>query len=181
MSELVFLEPQDNFPKVDLTLANTDLLELMFQNVSIFDQMHRAAEQASSLYKVGHKALVAASRPHVIQHEADALSHGAGTYEAIAKLVAPIERAYHNTMLARTHIEMAYLAINLNFDEQTNTLPALFRNHLPNTSRVVEAAADRVHGGAIDFAIIGAALAYRLDMGASVEQQKIQDGYDEHS
>lgn len=66
---------------------------------------------------------------------------------------------------------MAYIAINLNFDEETSNLANLFRNHLPNTSRVVEAAADRRHGGAIDYAVVGAALAYRLDMGTAIEEQ----------
>lgn len=172
MTELVILQPQENFPREDLTDENAGLLELLFQNQTAFEKSHTAAERYSALYRVGHGVLVAASRPHVIQHESDAISNGIGTYEAISTIISPVERDYHNTMLARPHIEMAYIAINLNFDEETGNLANLFRKHLPNTSRVVEAAADRRHGGAIDYAVVGAALAYRLDIGSAAEKYR---------
>lgn len=176
MTELVTLQPQENFPREDLTDENADLLELLFLNRTAFNESHIAAERYSPLYKIGHGILVAASRPYVIQHESEAISHGIGAYESIAKIVSPIERGYQNTMLARSHIEMAYLAVNGNFEQETGNLANLFRNHLPNTSRVIEATADRFHSGAIDYAVVGAALAYELDMGASVEERWTNGG-----
>lgn len=179
MTELAYLHPQENFPREDLTEENAALLELLFQNEHAFNTSHAAAERYSILYRVGHGVLVAASRPHVIQHESDAISHGIGTYESISKIVSPRERFYQNTMFAGPHIEMAYLAVNNNFYDETVNLATLFRNHLPNTSRVVEATAGRFHGGAIDYAVVGAALAYELDMGTSVEECRAQEERDE--
>lgn len=175
MDKLAILLPQENFPREDLTDENADLLSILLQNYDAFTRAHTAAEELSILYRVGHGVLAAAARPHIIQHESNALSHGIGVYEAVSALVSPAERAYRNTMLARPHVEMAYLAINENFDRETGNLVALFKYHRPNTSRVVEETADRFHGGAVDYAVVGAALAYRLDMGTSVEEGRDKD------
>lgn len=167
MNKLTTIQPQESFPTVDLSDQNADTLELLLQREESFENIVTEAKQANMLMRRGHDILLIACKQHLLRHELEMVSNGVETYISISSLVAPTVRPYRNSVSLSPHLEMALLAVDENFTQVTDNLPELYRNHRPNTSRVVEARARRTHGNNVDYAVTGAALAYRLDMRAA--------------
>ncbi|MEO7904263.1 MAG: hypothetical protein ABIR91_00550 [Candidatus Saccharimonadales bacterium] len=164
------LDYQQDFPRTDISKNDAAMLGLMFQNEQIFQDTYSVIERESLLLRLGHKSILAGSQRHLLKHESGLLSLGFKTYFAITGLVTNEIPVHHNAAGGmKYHMENAFLAVRDNFERETTQLPLLFRNHRPNTSEVVETCAQRKFGAIVDYAIVGAALAYQLDMGTSIE------------
>ncbi len=55
---LTGIYPQADFPRVDLTDGNADMLELMMANVDIVNESHRLVEDTSWIFRVGHATVL---------------------------------------------------------------------------------------------------------------------------
>ncbi|MCB9819797.1 hypothetical protein H6796_00605 [Candidatus Nomurabacteria bacterium] len=59
MSELITgITPQEDFPRVDLSEENAELLELMLANLELVNSGHEMGEGVSWMFRVGHPAVV---------------------------------------------------------------------------------------------------------------------------
>lgn len=165
--ELILLDSQQNFPKEDITDSDAQILELLLQNTSTLENSHASAEQASILYKLGHKTIINASQAQIIDLEAKAISHGIATYEAISLMMNPKVSPAHNSIALHPHLQINHLSIEQDFKGETERAATVFTNELPRTSRVIEASAHRFYKGLTDYALKGAALARQLEIDAT--------------
>ncbi len=165
MSEsLISLTPQPDFPRVDLTDDNAELLELMLQNATIRRDSHQLAESAVQPYRPTHQALVMMATRHLTSENAYGIHAGATTLEAITALVQPHLREYDSNETFRRTISLSLV------DELDEALALLenagerFSREQPNTREVILTVVSRYNSSLGKSAILGAALVRQIEL-----------------
>lgn len=167
MSEsLITIEPQPDFPRVDLTDGNASLLELMLQNTEIRTNSHQLAENTVAPYGPAHQALILMARRHLTQENTYGIHAGATTLEAITAIVQPHFREYDTR---KTFQHTVSLSLVDELDEALALLESAgerFSKEQPNTRDVVLAVATRYNRTIGKSAILGAALVRQIELAA---------------
>lgn len=154
---LFALESQPNFPVEDLTDANAALLELLLANQTVLEQVHYNAERTSSLFRVGHRAILANTSQFIeLPTQLEALSNGISKYEVISMTVSP-ESAIRNHDAALSY----FINPGPTLDRLTlvgDTRDA-FAQEMPRTKEVIVESTPRHFRPYQEYVLAGAALA----------------------
>lgn len=160
------IEPQPEFPKVDLTPKNADVLSVMLQNRAMVHEGHRAAESQARIYKIGHQAFrTAIDRIHDSRETKAAFDSGMTLYEAISSFVAQPPEADEEVWLEMNAFSIANQATVRNFDSYAEEALETFVYATPLTAEVVAESA-RAYGNAsmARLAVVGASMARRFEL-----------------
>ena len=84
---LAILEPQPNFPAVDLSETNALFFELLLTSQAQVEAQHVNAEAAELLYKIGHASVRVSADTFANQSGYDSLQYGLASYEIIASII----------------------------------------------------------------------------------------------
>ena len=155
---LFTIEPQPDFPTEDLTDVNAGFLELLLANREIFALAHDTAERASSLYRVGHRAIIASLASYTQESlQVSAISSGTALFEAISTTVrlGNIPPA-HNSQQAMNYFinpepTLDYLTL-------LGDVQDAFCSEMPRTSAVIKESASPEYRPYIGYVLAGAAL-----------------------
>jgi len=160
---LTLLESQPLFPHEDISRKDADVLELLLANETLFRDGHAAAETSYPTYKLGHDTLTKVVRP-ILDNEQRlaAFSYGIGAYENIGGLM---QRTAPSNVIGFEHVIAIAASLQGNFISSSDDSRERFNDELPNVAQVIAQTALRRHEGYTDYAITGAAIAARLELG----------------
>jgi hypothetical protein len=152
------IEPQPDFPTEDLSDMNASFLELLLANREIFALAHNTAEQSSSLFRVGHRAIIASLAAHTQEsRQVSAISSGTAIFEAISATVrlGNVPPA-HNTRYAIDYFvnpepTLDYLTLLSDVNDA-------FREEMPRTTTVIQESIPTEYRPYVGYALAGAAL-----------------------
>lgn len=157
---------QPDFIYEDLTEPNAEFLELFMMNLDNIEQFHRAADKMSWSFRAGHKALLTCAQKLYDESYHSALDHGITTLEATAAAVGANSTSVDQLLVNRRILKIAHMdEADLQrysddaIDELTYTSP--------RTVEVLHASASRFHGPLSTYALIGAALTWKLERSIS--------------
>ena len=165
MAELLTgLSAQQEFPRVDLTEDNADMLELLMANAELVGQSHQAIEQVSWVFKLGHATIMhGAPLIHDDDARLAAIDHGAATFEAMTCLMQGIavvsDIQVVNNQAARLR-KTTVTKLGNYMDESLDS----FTTEMPRTVDVIRSSSRRFHGPLTNYAILGAAMSRRFDL-----------------
>jgi hypothetical protein len=165
MSLLEVIQTQPNFPRVDLTDTNAEILSLALANSGIMLSRHIEAEKSNRIFKATHPSLKIAAEHMFDNPEAlSAFEHGILALEAMTHLV----------QARRLEPEIDVLKINIvNFMKPNNTdvvrdyfqrVHAEFLEEVPNTASVIAESSSRYVGGQAHLAVAGGAAARQFGL-----------------
>ena len=161
MSKLEVYQPlqtQPEFPEVDLTEENADMLSVMLQNEQVAQQYHRGAEGVL-VFRQLHPALEhGVASVYDEGARVDAMSHGMMTFEAINAAVASTKPATVRGQALSVVIAKPKTVQRIGDPAETQEVNNYFIEKLPRTASVVSAASERFFPGHIHYALAGAAL-----------------------
>ena len=167
MTELLTgLSTQYDFPRVDLSEDNADLLELMMANVRVLDQAHTTAEQGSWIFRIGHQAVLngAARRfPNADQQALSAVNNGIATFEAVTCIINGISRDTDMAPANREFLKLTH-ADTEDLDEYIETALQTFTTDMPRTAEVIRTSTRRFHGPLTSYAVLGAAMSRQFEL-----------------
>lgn len=167
MSEsLITIQPQPDFPRVDLTDDNASMLELLLQNAAIRRDSHTLAESAVAPYRPAHLAIVMMANRYLTPESMYGIHAGATTLEAIAGMVQPNLREYDATAIVRHTVSLSMVD---ELDEALSLLETAgerFSLEQPNTREVILAVVSRYDRTLGKSAILGAALVRQIELAA---------------
>jgi hypothetical protein len=159
------MEAQPNFPRVDLSESNAEILEFLLASKEQLEIGHEGAEAMAWVYKVGHRAMRLAfentAMPNSVQ---GAVDHGVVTYEAICMMVGhlPDSRNFFTVnaqAVTIAHRRTADLLVDYIAEAREG-----FARELPRTMTVVQEASGRFWGPMARYAVDGAALARQFEL-----------------
>lgn len=166
---LVTLRPQDEFPRVDVTEPNADMLELLLLHRETITLSHASAEHINFLYKLGHASLTLAAAGYLAETvQTEAFSFGISTFEAVAALVRPSpgeasgKKSFIHHIVLTTHKKL-----DENFIGAVSDAREVFEEEMPRTTQLVGQSASRFCRDYMDYAVSGAALARQLEIDAT--------------
>lgn len=155
---LFTIESQPNFPIEDLSDTNASFLELLLANREIFTLTHDTAEQASALFRVGHRAIIATLAAHTQEsRQISAISSGTAIFEAISAAVrlgnVPSE---HNSQYAIDYFVNS--EPTLDYLTLLSDINDTFRDEMPRTATVIQESIPVEYRPYAGYALAGAAL-----------------------
>lgn len=155
---LFTIESQPDFPTEDLTDTNAGFLELLLANREIFTLAHDTAERTSSLFRIGHQAIIASLAGYTQEPlQISAISSGTAIFEAISTTVrlgnVP---SVHNSQQAVNY----FLDAEPTLDYLTLLGDAhdAFCSEMPRTAAVIKESMPSVYRPYLGYALAGAAL-----------------------
>jgi hypothetical protein len=161
------IEPQPEFPVVDLTDMNARMLELMLANTSQVEFGHTTAEQLAWVYRVGHPAVLrACGNIDLSERKFQAVNLGVSAYEAIGMFVHHVP----DTLYAVVESNASALAYKFSTDQIVDYFGDArqrFNEEMPKTAEVIHEAALRFYGPIANYAIDGAAMARQFELDAA--------------
>lgn len=165
MSALVRgLEPQPKFPHEDVSEANAQMLELLLASDALVESGHVNAEQLSPFFKLGHPSIdIVALRLDDSPYHQAAISSGVASMETIKGLLD----AFPLTDSAAVHINTTALTSSMhdrNVRTYADSAYDSFVADVPRAAEVIQVANRRRHGYFLSYALLGAALAYQLEL-----------------
>ena len=99
MIEILHLEPQEEFPRADVSENNAAALEILLADPHTRETCHHTAERTSSLYKLSHRVLreLIPTLPEFSASDAEQFNQGVLQYEAAASLLRTDQPDYLNS------------------------------------------------------------------------------------
>lgn len=162
---LIIPEYQPNFPSEDISEHNAEIIQISLDLQERF-ATHDSLKPQSYLYAFGHgeiDSMIRGNQEYIDQQIA--ASEGVALYETVASIVRPVhDEAVHNNRLLVletaaslvSHIRRSYF--NTTFDARDE-----FAEKMPRTKHLIAAKAVEFLGRDTDYAITGAALAWKLE------------------
>lgn len=165
MTELIAgLTPQTDFPRVDLSEDNADMLELLMANVGIVQEQHDAIENLSWIFRVGHVAILhSAGRVYENDDRLVAVNHGVAMFEAITAMVDGIAAVSDPTPVNNQASRLIQLD-GRGVDDYFESSLESFKSDTPRTAEVVRTSSSRFHGPLVSYALLGAAMSRRFEL-----------------
>jgi hypothetical protein len=165
MGELLTgLTQQHEFPRVDLTDDNADLLELMMANTGIVDTSHQTIEDMSWIFRVGHVSLMkGAAEIYPASERLAAINRGVTTFEAITGIVGGIAMMSDPTPVNRQFSKLRAFGSNEIGDYYDSALQS-FTTETPRAAEVVRISSARFHGPLTSYAVLGAAISRQFEL-----------------
>lgn len=160
------IEHQSNFPKEDLTDANAEVLCLMLSSKELIRQGHGAAEAATKVYELGHRALsVAVDRIFDNPSTITAFNQGVSVYETISSLVTHPPQVEEMTPLILNAFGLERQISARHFNDYITEAGEVLVLSAPRTAQVVaETVTSHTNRYAARIAVIGAAAARRFEL-----------------
>lgn len=165
MAELLTgIQPQAEFPRVDLTDDNADMLELMLANTQIVNESHRLVEASSWIFRVGHATVMhGTKRTFDADDRLAAVDSGIVTFEALTAMVSGM--ASTSDMLAvNNQASRLIQADGRKLDEYIEASVESFSADMPRTRGVIEQSTRRFHGHLTGYAMLGAAMSRQFEL-----------------
>lgn len=176
MTSAVQLEPQPDFPNVDLTQQNADALELLLANKELLASFHVAAERSAWKFRVGHPAVRACVK-HVYQSgpRLKAAEHGIVLYEAIAGLLNSASAGLAAEPPANAEaLRISRMPRTRAIDYMTSSVQHI--RGTPLLHYTVQRISEKQHPHEASFAILGAAITRQFDLNvAMVARTAVED------
>lgn len=168
------IEHQANFPKEDLTDANAEVLCLLLSSRELIRQGHSAAEAATKIYQLGHRALAGAvDRIFDNSSTIIAFNQGVSVYETISSLVTHPPQVEDMTPLLLNAFGLEQQISPRHFDEYISEAGEVLVLAAPRTARVVaETVTSHANRYAARVAVIGAAAARRFELDNMLRSQE---------
>ncbi len=165
VSELLTgIHPQADFPRVDLTDGNADMLELMMANVDIVNESHRLVEDTSWIFRVGHATVLhGTKRTYDDSNYLAAVDTGIVTFEAITAMVSGIA-ATSDMLTVNNQASKLIQTDGRQLDEYMESSVESFTADMPRTREVIERSARRFHGHLTVYAMLGAAMSRQFEL-----------------
>lgn len=160
------IERQSNFPKEDLTNTNAEVLCLMLSSKVLIRQGHNAAESATQIYEIGHRALSGAvDRIFDDSSAVKAFNQGVTVYETISSLVTHPPQVEYMMPLLLNALGLERQISARHFDEYVSEAADILVLSAPRTAQVVaETVMSHTNRYAARIAVIGAAAARRFEL-----------------
>ncbi|HEV7453764.1 MAG TPA: hypothetical protein VGO07_00725, partial [Candidatus Saccharimonadales bacterium] len=155
-------------PREDLTRDNARLLEMWLSNDQLRGEGHAAAERTVLVYRIGHPAIVLASRQlkNLDDPHRRAFAAGIVAYEAVSALVRSHPPDYNFVTVSRDVADMAATDQHSLYAYLAEA-DGHFREALPNTLAVIHESTSRDYPRLAQYAVHGAALACQLELQVS--------------
>lgn len=170
------IEHQSNFPKEDLTDANAEVLCLMLSSRELIRQGHTAAETATKIYELGHRALsIAVDRIFENTSTAAAFNQGISVYETISSLVTHPPQVEEMAPLVLNAFGIERQISARHFDEYIAEAGEVLVLSAPRTAQVVaETVTSHTNRYAARIAVIGAAAARKFELDNMIRNQEYE-------
>lgn len=165
MSELITgITPQEDFPRVDLSEENAELLELMLANLELVNSGHEMGEGVSWMFRVGHPAVVVGlgriyDKPELLE----AIDHGVKVYEAASSFVTEPSVSDEWKVIHGGAGLMRILSLN-ELDEYASVAMGEMTEQMPRTKELVSVSSKRFYAHLARYAVLGAAMSRRFEL-----------------
>jgi hypothetical protein len=164
MGTLLHLEPQPRFPYDDLTESNAEFLQLILANDEIASRGHAEAENARSVFKIGHQILLrAGQRLDYESSQGEAMDKGTAMFEVMSAMVNVAPAAS-----SQFKVRDIGAALEGVFDEEWVRNYFIdsydcFRHENPLAADVVRSAS-RLSSSMAEYAVLGAAISRHFEI-----------------
>lgn len=160
------IDHQPDFPIEDLTEKNAQMLGLVRRNKQTLVEGHQAAETASVIYELGHRAFRSAfNRLFDNKSTIRAFDNGITTYEAISSLVTHPPSAEEQAPVILNAFGIARQVSARYFDEYIEEATQALIYAAPRTAEVVaDVATDHSSVHLARFAVFGAGMARKFEL-----------------
>lgn len=165
MTELLTgIAPQPEFPQVDLSDDNADLLEFMMANDDILARSHRAVELVSWIFRVGHVTILhGAAKRHDAAERLAAVDRGIKTFESITALVGGV-MSMSDTLQVNNQSARLIKTDGVELDNYFESSIDAFDQQMPRTAEVVRTSSSRFVGPLCSYALLGAAMSRKFEL-----------------
>lgn len=161
------IEPQPQFPHEDMSEVNAQFLELMLANKDIVASGHQASEQLSWVFRVGHPALIRGfGKVHSDPERLAAIDHGVSVFEAASSLLSTDAPAMEFSTVNTNGVAIAAAFNECDLCSYADKAYGHFTENMQRTHEVVRTASERVFPYLVEYAALGAALAYQFELDA---------------
>jgi len=158
------LEPQPDFPKVDLTEDNALMVELMLSNTAVVEAGHVSAEAVSRLFKLGHTSIISAAlRLDYHDGRIGAIDYGVSAMETISGLVMAIPEEDEVGDITVNAAALAQCLGVRDLRRYVDDAVDRFVEATPLTAAVVNTAGQRFFGAHSSYVVLGAAVTSQFE------------------
>jgi hypothetical protein len=165
MSFLEAIQPQPDFPRVDLTEANASYLTLALANANILKNGHRVAEKIHPMFAATHRSLAIAAENILDKPEnLRAIEYGIKTLEAMSLFVNAQPLVPEHAVLEGNLIGIikpSNLMLVQGYFEEANTG---FLQETPRAAAVIAESSARFIGSQAYLAVTGGAAARQFGL-----------------
>jgi hypothetical protein len=162
--EGIIAQPQ--YPNEDLTDTNADLAELLMGSSTLRENLHHANETISLSSRIGHSSIISIARDTYEQmRRVNAIDHGVRSFEALKALVVA-DTAYETPSVESTARALLLLK-GVSYERHVDTAVEAFSDTMPRTREVIQLSSRAVCGYFTDYALLGAALAWKFEKDAA--------------
>lgn len=174
MSEkLIVMEPQLDFPEVDLSDKNAAFLELFLQNQQQVELIHPEVEKSRLLFELAHAAAKDSQDIFAQDEHHASFTHGFTLYEIVSSMVAPVVQDVGG---ASINVATGHFRAAIQSKDQVKFLVDArddFLDKQPKTAEVIDKASKRIFPHLTYYAVIGAAIERQLELEAREYDQSL--------
>jgi hypothetical protein len=157
---------QPQYPNEDLTDTNAELAELLMGSSMLRESLHEATEIHSLSSRIGHMSISSITRDTYEQTQrVDAIDHGIRSFEALKALV--IANTAYETPTVEATARALLLLKGIGFERHVDAAVDQFADRMPRTREVIQLSSRAVCGYFTDYALLGAALAWKFEKDAA--------------
>lgn len=156
---------QPDFPDVDLTEDNAQMLELMLSNYELVMGGHKAAEEASSVMRINHPAVVCgARRIYDDDRRVQAIDHGVAVFEAAHAYVVgkPLTTEAGDVTREYNAAKVGALLVPHDLSDYMDESVEALRHDAPRLAELSRVTSRRFYSNLTEYAVLGTAMARRL-------------------
>ncbi len=168
MGEIVIssVETQELFPYEDATDSNAQHLSLMLANKLLVETGHKAAENVSWAFRVGHPSIERGTQRIFDGGYIEAISHGIAVLEAMNVYLNGMYADRSNALVVNLSAHELLSGAEARLRNQAISSLQEFKERMPRTTEVISDASQRFFGPLTEYAVLGAAIERKIVLDA---------------
>lgn len=156
---------QPNFPREDVTEGNAAIIEMMLSNRTLLELGHDRSEVFVPAFQQFHPAVVkGASRMYDEGSRIEAVNHGVLSFEMIAMILSSRLAPGIGVPVLVNSAALVYRATDRSVADYAHSAHEAFCSSMPRTSEVISGSSERFFGALAQYAQLGAAMMWQLEL-----------------